>query len=200
MLFDEAELQELDKLNKKEALDHAALAQKPAPKIKHWIAVNAGGMLSILKYPDPSDKINLVFLEVESKQMAQKILDIVPGTQKKSLYAKGNYFIPNWQNTPSFSGFCAMNLFSCNSWLSKMITLLGYDLRNSYKILHEPSDLAMKAHKNSSYAQNAQQNQQIIDEALKLSRAANREKQEIETQMMDVKPSSEQLKNIRRSF
>lgn len=112
MLFDEAELQELDKLNKKEALDHAALAQKPAPKIKHWIAVNAGGMLSILKYPDPSDKMNLVFLEVESKQMAQKILDIVPGTQKKIPVRQRQLFHPQLAKHPLIQRFlCHESIF-----------------------------------------------------------------------------------------
>lgn len=142
MLFDEAELRELDKVAVKNNTDKDQLKKKPAPLVKHWIGINNVGYILVLKKPKETEILTI--LEVESIDIANEVLSAVKNTQSEKLYSKGNFQIPNWKTVGFHIGFSPLNLIQLNVWLSKVITALGYEKRNSYSIINEPSDLIKK--------------------------------------------------------
>lgn len=142
MLFEETELRELDKVGVKNNTAKDQLKKKPAPLIKHWIGINNVGYILVLK--KPKEKEVLTILEVESMDIANEVLSAVKNTQSEKLYSKGNFQIPNWKTVGFHIGFSPLNLIQLNVWLSKVITALGYEKRNTYSIINEPSDLIKK--------------------------------------------------------
>lgn len=142
MLFDEAELQELDKVAVKNTVAKDEISQKPAPLITHWIGIDSVGNITLLK--TPKQKGILTILEVESMDIANHVFSAVKNSKRTTLYSKGNHVIPNWKNVGMSSGFSANNMIQANVWLSKVISELGYEKRNTYKIINEPSDVIKK--------------------------------------------------------
>lgn len=199
MLFDETELQALDKIATPRNVDTSAIVKKPPLKIKHWISLGSNGMLTILKSYNPSINKDFVFLETESKEVAQQILDAVPHTLGTSLYSKGNYYIPKWDNTTACSGWSVKNFQACNTWLTKMINILGYEGSKTYKILREPSDVISKIIHNPKNIEKREESQKIVEEALKLMDQELAQKRAEEEEHFKQPPTREQLKAISRS-
>lgn len=198
MLFDEAELQELDKIQSPKAVDISTIAKKPPPKIKHWISLGSNGMLTILKSYNPKIDKDFVFIETESKEAAQAILDAVPHTKGTSLYSKGKYFIPKWDSTTANSGWSVKNFNLCNSWLCKMTSLLGYEASKTYKILREPSDMVSKILNNPRSVSKNQEINKTVNEAMQLMEELIDQKRFEEEEQFNQAPSREQLRAVSR--
>lgn len=198
MLFDEAELQELDKIQTPRAVDLSTIAKKPPPKIKHWISVGSNGMLTILKAYNRQINKDFVFIETESKEAAQAILDAVPSAKGTSLYSKGNYYIPKWDNTTADSGWSVKNFQLCNAWLTKMITALGYEGSKTYKILREPSDVVKKIITNPETIAKSKKSQEFVSNVMKKMDELIAQKRQEEDERMNQAPSRAQLQAMSR--
>lgn len=176
MLFDETELQELDKVAVKKTVAKEHLAPKPAPLITHWIGIDSVGNITLLK--TPKQKGVLTILEVESMDIANQIFSAVKNSKSTTLYSKGNHVIPNWKNVGMSSGFSANNMIQANVWLSKVISELGYEKRNTYKIINEPSDVIKKITNIRGYTPEWHAEvQNEVEEAMRLVENEQKQKQ-----------------------
>ena len=145
MLFDEAELLTLDQVAVKNTTDKEKLKQKPAPLIDHWIGVDVVGNIHVLK--KPKEQGVLTILKAQSMDTVNEVLSAVKNTQSDKLYSKGNFKIPNWKTVGPHIGFTCHNMIQLNVWLSKVITVLGYEKRESYSIVNDPSDVIDRINK-----------------------------------------------------
>lgn len=185
MLFDEEELKELDKVAVKKPIQKDQLVKKPAPLIKHWIGISSIGQVTVMN--KAKMKGILTILEVESMDIANEVLAAVKQTKGTSLYSHGNHFIPNWKNTGMTSGFSTINLVQANFWLSKVITALGYEKRNTYVIVNEPSDVSAKLRALKGLTpEQIKKNNDELSELMRSFEAEKQRKQEEEDMRMEA--------------
>lgn len=187
MLFQEEELKKLDKLATKNADQTQNLAKKPAPLIKHWIGVDQVGIIHVTK--KAKTKGILTILEVESLDMVNLVLSAVKQAKGTSLYSHGNFYIPNWKNSGVVSGFSPSNLIQLDLWLSKVISSIGYEKRNSFAIVNEPSEVREKIQKLKGLTpERIEKERRELDEFLKSLNEARDIKIKEELQQFGVKP------------